>query len=196
MKILLQIFKRMEKSEFRVDKTLLSDGIKIRFKESNGLIRVIQTLLHWKQWLRDGMLTLNTVIQAQMMLNTQVAQIWQLSCKIPKNFPWICFGQTQIEVVWDSRGVKDIRKQCIHHFAWTFAMRKLCLKRVCSHSIKNNNVIVIVNKFLLPNCLLFGSFSCNFYNASFSLQYTVGKISISSLADFLSLPHYKNRNSL
>ena len=36
---------------------------KILFKQSNGLISVIQTLLHWKQWLRDSMLTLNAVVQ-------------------------------------------------------------------------------------------------------------------------------------
>ena len=45
-----------------VDKALLSDGEKILFKQSNGLISVIQTLLHRKQWLRGGMLTLNMVI--------------------------------------------------------------------------------------------------------------------------------------
>ena len=33
------------------------------------------TLLHQKQWLRGGMLILNAVVQTQMMLNTQVAQI-------------------------------------------------------------------------------------------------------------------------
>ena len=28
------------------------------------------------------------------------------------------------EVEWDSRGVEDIRRQCIHHFAWTFVNKK------------------------------------------------------------------------
>ena len=36
---------------------------KILFKQSNDLISVIWTLLHWKQWLRVGLLTLNTVMQ-------------------------------------------------------------------------------------------------------------------------------------
>ena len=84
MKLLLQIFK-MEISEFHVlIKHCFLLG-KILFYESNGLISVIWTLLHWKQWLRGGMLTLNMVVQTQMMLNTQVTQIQQLSWKTPKN---------------------------------------------------------------------------------------------------------------
>ena len=85
MKQLLHIFKTVEKSEFRVDKALLSDREKIMFKQSNGLISVIWTLLSRKQGLRGGMLTLNTVIQTQMMLNTQLAQIRHLSPKTPKS---------------------------------------------------------------------------------------------------------------
>ena len=34
---------------------------KILFKQSNGLISVIWTLLRWKQWLKGGMLTLNNL---------------------------------------------------------------------------------------------------------------------------------------
>ena len=58
---------------------------KILFKPSNGLISFIRTLLRWKQWLKGGMLTLNAVVQTQMMLNAQVAQFLQLSQKTPKN---------------------------------------------------------------------------------------------------------------
>ena len=58
---------------------------KILFKHSNGLISVIQTLLYWKQWLRGGILTLNVIVQTQMMLHAQVAQIQQLSQKTPKH---------------------------------------------------------------------------------------------------------------
>ena len=51
VKLLLQLFKTMEKSEFHVlmEKYWIScvDG-KILFKQSNGLISVIQTLLHQK----------------------------------------------------------------------------------------------------------------------------------------------------
>ena len=81
----MQIFKSIEKSEFQMlIKHCFLRRKKTLFKQNNGLISVIQTLLHWKQWLRGGMLTLNTVIQTQMMLNAQVAQIRQLSQKTPK----------------------------------------------------------------------------------------------------------------
>ena len=45
----------------------------------HDLISVIWTLLRQKQLLRGGMLTLNAVIQTQIMLNAQVTQIRQLS---------------------------------------------------------------------------------------------------------------------
>ena len=46
-----------------VDKALLSDGRKkILFKQCNSLISIILTLLHRKQRLRSGMLTLNTIV--------------------------------------------------------------------------------------------------------------------------------------
>ena len=66
----LQLFKWMEK---------------ILSKQSNDFISVIYTLLHWEQRLRGAMLTLNMVVQIQMMLNAQVTQIQQLSRKTPKN---------------------------------------------------------------------------------------------------------------
>ena len=75
-----------------VDKTLLSDGEKILFKQSNGLISVIRTLLYQKKWIRGGILTLNAVIQTQIMLNAQITQNWQLFWKTPKT-PQILFGQ-------------------------------------------------------------------------------------------------------
>ena len=84
--LLLLIFKTIEKSEFCVlIKHCFLMG-KIQFKQSNGLISVIQTLLRRKQRLRGCMLTLNAVEQTQMMLNAKVAQIWQLSRKTPKEF--------------------------------------------------------------------------------------------------------------
>ena len=51
------------------------------------MINAIWTLLRRKQWVKGSMLTLNAVVQTQMMLNAQAAQIWQLSQKTPKNFP-------------------------------------------------------------------------------------------------------------
>ena len=56
-----------------VNKVLLSNRKKILFKQTNALISVIWTLLCWKQWLKGGILTLNAVVQTQMMLNAQVA---------------------------------------------------------------------------------------------------------------------------
>ena len=53
-------------------------GGEMLFKQSNGWISVIWTV-YQKQWLRGGVLTLNVVIQTQMMLNAQVTQIQQLS---------------------------------------------------------------------------------------------------------------------
>ena len=68
-----------------VDKALLSDVGKILFKQSNGLISVIRTMLRRKKKrLRGGILTLNAVVQTQMMLNAQVAQIQLLSRETQK----------------------------------------------------------------------------------------------------------------
>ena len=71
----------MEKSEFGV---LIKHSFlmgKIQFKQNNSSISIIQILLRRKQWLKGAMLTLNAVIQTQMILNAQVAQIRQLSRK-------------------------------------------------------------------------------------------------------------------
>ena len=89
MKVLLQIFKTVEKSEFHVLIKHCFLMEKILFKQTNGLISVIQTLLRQKQQWRDGILTLNVVVQAQMMLNAQVDKIQQLSQKTPKNSRFI-----------------------------------------------------------------------------------------------------------
>ena len=120
----MQIFKTMEKSEFCV---LIFWWEKMQFKQSNGLISVIWTLLRRKQWLRGGMLTLNAVVQAQMMLNAQVTQIQQLSWKTTKNSKLI-LADHKLKLLWDSKQVEDIRRQCIHHFAWTFVNEKAVFK--------------------------------------------------------------------
>ena len=82
--LLLQIFKTMEKSEFRVLIKHCFPMEKKQFKKRSGLIRVIRTLLCRKQRLRGGMLTLKSVVETQMMLNAQVAQIRLLSRKTQK----------------------------------------------------------------------------------------------------------------
>ena len=93
VKLLLQIFKTMEKSEFCMLIKHCFLMRKILFKQNNGLISVIRTLVCRKQRLRGGMLTLNPVILTQMILNAQVAQIRQLSRKIPKT-PQTRFGRS------------------------------------------------------------------------------------------------------
>ena len=75
----------MDKSEFRVLIRHCFLMGKILFNQSNGLIIVILTLFLWRQRLRGDMLTLNAVIQIQIMLNGQADQIRQLSRKTPKN---------------------------------------------------------------------------------------------------------------
>ena len=54
--------------------------------------------------------------------------------------------------MWDSRGVEDIRRQCIHHFAWTFVNEKAVFKVgvVFAYSIKNNNALMIQS--IVCNC--------------------------------------------
>ena len=69
-----------------VDKALLSDKKNTdQAKEWLDKCYLDSALLE-KKWLRGGKLTLNMVVQTQMMLNTQITQIQQLSWKTPKNF--------------------------------------------------------------------------------------------------------------
>ena len=76
----------MEKSEFRV-------LIKHCFLMGKDTVKAKQWLECYsdttpsKQQLRGGMLTLNAVVQTQMMLSTQVIQIWQLSWNTLKKTP-------------------------------------------------------------------------------------------------------------
>ena len=86
------------------------------------------------------------------MLNAQVIQIQQLSWKHKKKTTQTCFGQLWIEVAWDSRGVEDIRRQCLHHFAWTFVNEKTVFKvdATFAQSIKNINMLTIQS--VVCNC--------------------------------------------
>ena len=106
---------------------MLSDGVKILFKQSNGLISVIPTLLHQKQWLRSGIPTLNMVVQTQMMLNIQVTQIQQLSQKTPKNSTnlfWLIVNWSCVR--WQRSW--GYLKQSIHHLASIFVNEKVVFK--------------------------------------------------------------------
>ena len=76
VKLLLQIFETMKKSEFCV---LIKHWFLIRknFKKSNDLTSLIRTLLCQEQRWGEDILTLNGFVQTQMMLNAKVTQIRQ-----------------------------------------------------------------------------------------------------------------------
>ena len=81
---------------------------KILFKQSNGLIRIIQTLLHQKQQLRGGILTLNTVVQTLMILesNQQSAEWTAAGESRPKQVKMqISVGKVLASVFWDAPGI-------------------------------------------------------------------------------------------
>ena len=133
MKLLLQIFKTMEKSEIHVlIKHCFLMG-KNTVQAKHGFISVIWTLLHWKQWFRVGRLTLNAVVQTQMMLNTQITQIWQLSWKTPKNTKKLhklvlANGKLKLcEIVEELKILEGSVLTILHEH---LSMRKLCLKWV------------------------------------------------------------------
>ena len=117
---------------------------KILFKQSNGLISVIQTLFHWKQWLRGFMLTLNTVIQTQMMLNDQVTQIRQLSQKTRKT-PQTYFADHKLKLC-------EVAEELLLSFCLNIYQWESCVQsgwRVCSQLIKNNMLTI---QSIVRNC--------------------------------------------
>ena len=121
---------------------------KILFKQSNGLISVIQTLLYRTKWLRGCMLTLNTVIQTQMVLNTQVTQIGQFSWKRPKSST----NDHKLKFNKIAEGLK-ISEGSVLTFGMKICQWESCVQSgccVCSQSIKNNNVSTIPSIFC--NC--------------------------------------------
>ena len=101
---------------------------KYTVQANNGLI---STLLCVKQWLRGGMLTLNAVVWIQIMLNTQVAQIWQLSGKIPKNSTnlfWPIDCELKLCEIAEELKISEGSVFTILHEH--LSLRKLCLKWV------------------------------------------------------------------
>ena len=129
----LQLFKRSYFCQF--SKQYKNLNLVCWYSIAFWLDKYYLILLRRKQWLRSGTLTLNAVLQTQMqmMLNAQVDQIRQLSPKKSKsstNSFWPIKNWSYI------RGVEDIRRQCIHHFKWTFVNEKAVLKvgAVFAHS--------------------------------------------------------------
>ena len=111
-------------------------GRGILFKQSNGLISVIWTLFHRKQWLRGGMLTLNAVIQTQMLLNAQATQIWQLSQKTPKKLHKLVLANHILKLHEIAEELKISESSIFTIFTWTFVKEKAVFKvgTVFAHS--------------------------------------------------------------
>ena len=120
----------MEKSEFRVlIKHYFLMG-KILFKQNNGLISVIRTRLCRKKRLRGGTLTLNAVVQTQMMLNAQVTQIRQLFQKTRKKLHKIVLGDRKLKLCEIAEKLKISEGSGFTIFHEYLSMRKLCSKWV------------------------------------------------------------------
>ena len=103
------------------------------------LIKHCRALVRREQRLRDGMLTLNVVVKTQMMLNTQVVQIRQLSRKTPKNStnsfrPIVNWSCVRLQRSWRYR--KAVYPSfCMNIYLWERYIQSGCC--VCSQSIKN-----------------------------------------------------------
>ena len=69
------------------------------------------------------MLTLTAVVQTQRCwtLRLPKSAVVRKTLKKPANLFWLM-------VNWDNRGVEDIRRPCIHHFAWWFVHKKAVFK--------------------------------------------------------------------
>ena len=122
MKLLLQIFKTMEKSEFPV-------LIKHCFLMEKNTIQA-KTLLCQKQWLRGGMLALNAVIQTQMMLNAQITQIWLLSRKTPKKLDKFVWADRKLKLCKIAEELKISESSVFPILHEHLSVRKLCSKWV------------------------------------------------------------------
>ena len=96
---------------------------KILFKQSNGLISVIQTLLCRKQ-LRGGMLILNPDVQTLMMLNTQVAS------ENTKKLHKLVLADRKLKLHEIAEGLKISEGSVFTVLHEHLSMRKLCLKWV------------------------------------------------------------------
>ena len=116
---------------------------KILIKQHNGLISVIRTLLHQKQWLSDGILTLNTVVQTQKMLKAQVAQIWQLSWETLQNSTNLLLANCKLKLHRIAEEVK-ISEGNVFTILQEHLMRKQCSKWVQRLlTVKNSNELTI-----------------------------------------------------
>ena len=103
---------------------------KMLSKQSNRLISVIQTLLHRKQWLRGGMLTLNAVVQTQMRLNIQVTQIRQLVPENTKKLHQLVLADCELKLHEIAEELKILEGSVFTILHEHLSMRKPCSKWV------------------------------------------------------------------
>ena len=104
--------------------------VKILFKQSNGLISAIWTLLCWKLWLRGGMPTLNMVVQTQLMLNAHVTRIQQLSQKTLKNLHKVVLVDRKLKLSEIAEELKILECSVFTILYEHLSMKKLCSKCV------------------------------------------------------------------
>ena len=124
VKLLLQIFKTMEKSDFRVlikHCFLMGWGDTVWVKQWLDKCYLdsapFETMV--KRWYADFKCGRTDANEAECSDCPNLAVVPENIKKIDKLI---------LAVAWDSRGIEDIRRQCIHQFAWTFFKRKLCSK--------------------------------------------------------------------
>ena len=111
---------------------------KTLFKQSNGLMSLIWTLLHQKQWLRGSMLTFNVVVQTQMMLNAQVAHIQQLFQKTPKEFTFV-LANHKLKLLEIAEKLKISEGNVFTILHEHLSMRKMCSKWMLDLLTVNQN---------------------------------------------------------
>ena len=104
---------------------------KILIKESNGLISVIRTLFRRKQRLSGSMLTLNAVVETQM-LYAQVTKIRQLPQKTqsPLKLQKLIFAGSKLKLYEIAEELKIAEGSVFTILHEHLSMRKLCSKWV------------------------------------------------------------------
>ena len=151
MKLLLQIFKTMEKSEFRVlIKHCFLIG-KILFKQSNDLISVIWTLLHQKQvkrWYADFKCSRTDTNDAERSGHPNLAVVPVNTNKLHK----LVLADCKLKLCEIAKNLKiaggSIFTILHEHLSMRNSIQSGC--HTCSQLIKNNNTMTIQS--IVCNC--------------------------------------------
>ena len=126
----MQIFKTIEKSEFLVlIKHCFLMG-KILSKQSSGLISVIWTLIHQKQQLRDGMLSLNVVVQTQIYTECSGHPNSAVVLENTKKLNKLVFANCKLKLREIAEELKISEGSVVTILHEHLSMRKLCSKWV------------------------------------------------------------------